>query len=544
MPASTSSRSTATVSSNCPAAICSPRSAHTMIMSRCRGCARASRSHETRTSAPRSCARCQSCVHTSARNRSISAGSPNRSRYTCRGSQSMSTPPRSNTTARMAWHFTARVSHRRLPGPAGGNRMCSGGCRRAAWPAPPQPTGLPGSGPPGCRAAAAAAIGGGCVPVARSLETLLAVAATAALAPVIRAALPRLRIPQVVLQIFANVGLGFLFLLAGYEIDLRLLRDSAGRLAMAGWAASAAISVVAVAGLTAAGMVRDFVPVALALTTTALGTLLPILQDNDMMSGRFGRHVLAAGAVGELFPIIAISLFLTRRAQFVAIASLLAVAAGSVALAIVPQIIGRERLRAGIRQGRRATAQAALRWAFVLLLVLLVGALQFGLDVVLGALLAGIVLRTWTRQMDFDVQPLEDKLEAVGYGVFIPVFFVASGMSLDVVAVLRDPVRLLIFAGLLLAVRGLPSLVIYRHALTPRERGEMTFVTATTMPLLIALAEIGLRDGVMLPANAAALIGAGVLSVLVYPQIAAALARGGRRQPAAPPAEATVPPRA
>src|SRR5579875_3191827 len=114
----------------------------------------------------------------------------------------------------------------------------------------------------------------------------------------------------------------------------------------------------------------------------------------------------------------------------------------------------------------RATAQATLRWAFVLLLVLLVGALQFGLDVVLGALLAGIVLRTWTRQMDFDVQPLEDKLEAVGYGVFIPVFFVASGMSLDVVAVLRDPVRLLIFAGLLLAVRGLPSLVIYRHALT------------------------------------------------------------------------------
>ena len=135
--------------------------------------------------------------------------------------------------------------------------------------------------------------------------------------------------------------------------------------------------------------------------------------------------------------------------------------------------------------------------------------------------------------MEMDVSSLEDKLEAVGYGFFIPLFFVSSGMGLDVRAI-ADPLRLLIFFGLLLVVRGLPALVVDRHALPRRQRIEMTFITATTMPL-IALAEIGLRDGVMVPANAAAIAGAGVLPVLVYPPVAAALAGRGRKDPACRP---------
>ena len=161
-------------------------------------------------------------------------------------------------------------------------------------------------------------------------------------------------------------------------------------------------------------------------------------------------------------------------------------------------------------------------------MVLLVAAERFGLDVVLGAMLAGMVLRSWTHRMEVDVEPLESKLEAVGYGIFIPLFFVASGMTLDIQSILADPLRLVVFVSLLLVVRGLPSLLIYVRALPLRERVEMTFITATTMPLLIALAEIGLRDGVMLPSNAAALVGAGVVSVLVFPAIAVVLNRRGR----------------
>ena len=276
---------------------------------------------------------------------------------------------------------------------------------------------------------------------------------------------------------------------------------------------------------------RDFVPIGLALTTTALGTLLPILHDNNMLGGRFGRYVIAAGAVGELFPIVAISLFLTKRDEFIAIGSLVAVAAAAVLLTVAPRVIGQRWLAVVVRQGQRATAQTTLRWAIVLLLVLLVIAQRFGLDVVLGAMLAGMVLRSWTRRIAVDVERLEQKLDAVGYGIFIPLFFVSSGMALDIHSIVANPVRLLLFVALLLVVRGLPSLLVYARALPFRERAEMTFITATTLPLLVALAQIGQHDGVMLPSNAAAIVGAGVVSVLLFPAIATVLRRTGSSRP-------------
>ena len=380
----------------------------------------------------------------------------------------------------------------------------------------------------------------------RGLEDLVVVALVAALAPLIVAALPGPRIPQVVIFLFggiligphvlglaeassltllSNIGLGFLFLLAGYELEPALLREKPGRLAMTGWLISAVLALGVVAALGAAGYIRDYVPVGLALTTTALGTLLPILRDNDMLAGRFGRDVEAAGAVGELFPILIIAVFLTRRGHFVALASVAAVGLLALLLAAAPWLARSRPVQRIIREGQDATGQTTLRWAVLLLFALLAIASRFGLDVVLGAVLAGMVLRGWTRRLNIDTTGLEHKFDAVGYGIFIPIFFITSGMTLDVTAVLKDPLRLLLFFGLLLAVRGLPSLLVYRRELRVRQRVEMTFITATTMPLLIALAEIGLRDGVMLPATAAALIGAGVLSVLVYPLIAVTLHR-------------------
>ena len=249
----------------------------------------------------------------------------------------------------------------------------------------------------------------------QGLVDLVAVALVAALAPLIVAVLPGPRVPQVVIlliggvligphvlgvaetsniQLLANIGLGFLFLLAGYELDPQLLRQRPGRLAIVGWLILAVLAVGVTAGLGAAGYVRDYVPIGLALTTTALGTLLPILRDNDMLGGSFGQYV------------------------------------------------------------------------FLLLAI----ASRFGLDVVLGALLAGIVLRAWTRRFNMDTVGLEHKFDAVGYGIFIPIFFVSSGMTLDLKAIAQNPLRLLTFFLLLLVVRGLPSLLVYRRAL-PVRRG-------------------------------------------------------------------------
>jgi Kef-type K+ transport system membrane component KefB len=387
----------------------------------------------------------------------------------------------------------------------------------------------------------------------RGLEDLVAVALVAALAPLVVAVLPGPRIPQVVIflvggvligphvlglaetsniQLLANIGLGFLFLLAGYELDPLLLRQRPGELAIIGWLISAVIAVGVTAGLAAAGYIKDYVPVGLALTTTALGTLLPILRDNDMLAGRLGEHVFAAGAVGELFPIVIIAVFLTQRGHFIALASVALVGVLALVLSAVPWLARSSTVQRIIREGQDATGQTTLRWTTVLLFALLAVASRFGLDVVLGAMLAGIVLRVWTRKLNMDTTGLEHKFDAVGYGIFIPIFFIASGMTLDLKAISQDPGRLLLFFVLLLIVRGLPSLLVYRRTLPLRQQVEMTFITATTLPLLIALAEIGMQDGVMLPATAAALVGAGVLSVLVYPQVAAGLHRSGPLTPA------------
>ena len=142
--------------------------------------------------------------------------------------------------------------------------------------------------------------------------------------------------------------------------------------------------------------------------------------------------------------------------------------------------------------------------------------------------MAGVVLRRWAPG---NVEALDHKLDAVGYGFFIPIFFVSSGMGLDLRSIVEAPGRLFLFFLLLLVVRGLPTLLVYRTALPRARRFELVFIVSTALPLLVALSEIGLETGHMLPENAAALVGAGVLSVLVYPAIAVAIDRRLTRTP-------------
>jgi Kef-type K+ transport system membrane component KefB len=373
------------------------------------------------------------------------------------------------------------------------------------------------------------------------LEGLLAVCAVAALAPLVAVLLPGPRIAQVVIllvggvaigpqglgvapsieiELISNVGVGFLFLLAGYELNPALLRQRPGRLAILAWLASVLLAVAAVTLLEVAGIVRTFVPVAIALTTTALGTLLPILRDNDMLGGAFGRYVMAGGAVGEMFPILAIAVFLSANSQYVALLALVAIAALAAALMLISRGIRGRALERMVLAGADTTAQSTLRWTIVLLLALLVATGEFGVDAVLGAFLAGAVLRRWVGE---GAASLGAKLDAVGYGFFIPVFFVYSGMNLHLASILDAPSRLAIFLGLLVLARAVPVYLVHRRALDPVPRLQLALCSATTLPLLVALAEIGRRNGSMLAENAAALVGAGVLSVLLFPTIAVAL---------------------
>ena len=378
------------------------------------------------------------------------------------------------------------------------------------------------------------------------LDQLLVVVLVAALAPLIAGLIPGRKLPQVVillvggmlvgpelldladpdnLVLLSNVGLGFLFLLAGYELELELFRQQAGRLALLGWFVTLAVATVVTGLLAWTGFVDAFVPVALGMTTTALGTLLPILRENDMLGGTLGPNILAAGAVGEFLPVVGIAIFLGTNGEFQGILSLAVMGALAVVVTVAPRLGTDSRLAKIMDEGQHSTSQTTLRWTIVLLMGLLVLASRFGLDVVLGAFLAGVVLHQWAPG---DVEALEDKLDAIGYGFFIPIFFVSSGMSLDLQSIVDAPGRLVVFFFLLVVVRGLPSMLIYRGVLVPRERLQMTLLTATALPLLVALAAIGLANGHMLPENAAALVGAGVLSVMFFP--AAAVQLGKTRQ--------------
>jgi Kef-type K+ transport system membrane component KefB len=385
------------------------------------------------------------------------------------------------------------------------------------------------------------------------LTTLLVVSVVSACAPFVAALLRRINLPQVVvlivggivigpdvlgwadppsIELLQSVGLGFLFLMAGYELDLDLFREHVGRRAIVAWFVTAVIAVSVTGLLAAVGFVHAFVPVALGLTTTAFGALLPILRDNDMLSGSFGRFILPAGAVGEFLPIVGIAIFLSANGKFMGLISLVAMAVVALLLAWLPRITQGRRVVQIAREGEHATAQITLRITLCLMFLLLVVASDFGLDVVLGAFLAGAVLKRWAPG---DVHSLEVKLDAVGYGFFIPVFFIYSGMTLDLHSIAEAPQRLVVFLVLLLAVRGVPSLFLYRHDLGASQRWQMTFLTATALPLLVALAQIGLSTGHMLPENAAALVGAGVLSVVFFPGVAVALHKRGGGSPATSP---------
>ena len=381
----------------------------------------------------------------------------------------------------------------------------------------------------------------------QGLIDLAIISLLAALAPIVSGLLSR-RVPQVVvlivggiligpqvlgwaepegIELISNVGLGFLFLLAGYELELGLFRERAGRLALKSWLLTALVAIVVTGALAAVGFVQAYVPIAIGLTTTALGTLLPILRDNQMLEGQFGKFIMAAGAVGEFLPIVAIAVFLSANGAFLGLLSLVVIAGIALLLTFVPRLVRQAKIRRIVAEGEHATSQTTLRWTMFLLFVLLVIAADFGLDVVLGAFLAGVVLGRWAPR---DVHGLEAKLDAVGYGFFIPVFFVTSGMGLDLQSIVKSPGRLAVFFVLFLVVRGLPALFFYRRDLPRRGRVEMMLLTATALPLLVALAEIGLESGHMLPENAAALVGAGVLSVIVFPAVAGSLARSSRQR--------------
>ncbi|HEX5092230.1 MAG TPA: cation:proton antiporter [Burkholderiales bacterium] len=384
------------------------------------------------------------------------------------------------------------------------------------------------------------------------LPPLLVVLAIAVAAPLIAEATRRIGLAVVVLELLLGVAIGpqglawaapegavpflatfgmaFLFFLAGLEIDVDTVRGQPLQRALAGWAGILALACLAAYGLQRAGYVHAWPVVAVALSTTALGILMPILKDAGTLETPFGRHALAVGVVGEVLPILCMSVVLSRASE-AHVQTAFTVAFLAVVLAIGWLLVRGAEVPGVLRFLRRTMTQSSqlpVRMSVLLVGVLVVLAELLGLDLALGALAAGMTIALATRGEDAHL--LHHKLEAIGFGFLVPVFFVTSGMKLDVAAMTGSAQGLALvglFLAALLAVR-LPLVLTHRGLLPPREHAALGLYSATTLSLVVALAEIGTAKGLLAPSEAAPLVGGAMLSVILFPMVARLAGRTAR----------------
>jgi Kef-type K+ transport system membrane component KefB len=380
-----------------------------------------------------------------------------------------------------------------------------------------------------------------------SFTSVAVVAAVAVLAP-LALALTGIRLPAIVLEILlgivigpqvlgwanvdepvrvlALVGLAFLLFLSGIELDLRRVRGRVLRLTSVGFALSFALALVVGFGLDAAGFVRSPLMIAIILSATGLGIILPILKDAGETETALGRVVIAGASIAEVAPIVLLSLFFSERSGGVGGKLVLLAAFVAFVAAVAVAIVGLERSRRlseTLLRLQDTSAQIRVRGAVLLLTLFVVFASEFGLEAILGAFFAGATLRLVDRDETMTHTFLRAKLEAVGFGVFVPFFFVSTGMKLDVRSLFEDGSTLahvLVFLAALLVVRGIPALVYRPFA---ERRGQVVaagLLQATSLSIPVVAGQIGLSLGLIGPQSYVALVAAGLLSVIVFPFVA------------------------
>ena len=382
-----------------------------------------------------------------------------------------------------------------------------------------------------------------------AVPTLVVIATVAVAAPIISELLRRyIELPEVVIQIvlgivvgpyvlaivhpeaivtaLSDLGLTFLMFLAGAELDPAILKEGRAGLAVTSWLASLAIAVALGAALHATGLVIDTVVPALCLTTTALGTLLPMLRDAGVLRSSVGPIILSVGAIGEFGPIVAVALLLTNRNAGVTLLLLALFVVVAVVSATLASQVHPPRLVRLLRGHLNSTSQLPVRISVLLVVLLVYLAFELSLDVLLGAFAAGVVVRLFIAGDDYTA--VTSKLEAIGFGFLIPVFFIESGVNFDLDALLHKPARAPPGTHLRRPLPHRPrcsdpSLLPSRAGYHPATR--LALLSATGLPLIVVITTLGVDEHRMKPQNAAALVAAGILSVLVYPVIGLGLLR-------------------
>jgi Kef-type K+ transport system membrane component KefB len=390
-----------------------------------------------------------------------------------------------------------------------------------------------------------------------SFTNLLIVMAVAFTAPLLLGLFPRLLLPSVVLEIVAGIvvgpsvlgwvevdeaveviallGLAFVLFLAGLEIEFEKLRGRVLRLTLLGFAISFAVALIVSLGLSAVDLVDTPLLVAIILCSTSLGVLVPVLKDSGQLATTFGQLIIAAASIADFGAIILLSIFFSGEGGTGSTLLLLG-ALFALAATVFFAVKGAERsrrLREDLVRLQDTTAQIRVRASLVLLVGFAALAESLGLEVILGAFIAGAIVSLIDRDRAMTHPEFRRKLEAVGFGFFIPAFFVTSGVRFDLGALTASASNLLmvpVFLAALLLARGVPA-IVYRGALDARRTAIAGLMQATSLPFIVAATAIGRELDLIDAAASAAMIGAGLLSVLLFP-LGGLLLLGRERVPA------------
>jgi len=331
--------------------------------------------------------------------------------------------------------------------------------------------------------------------------------------------------PEGMIGILGELGLTFLLFMVGLEIDFDKIRGRPLSLAVGGWFLSFLLALVCMFFFQAIGLIQaPPLLAAVALSTTALGVLAPILRDRGELNSKFGVYMVAAAAVGEFGPLVVISMLLIPTHSTIVhtlfMLTFICIALGAATIALNTRS---SRLIEILTRTMQSSGQLPVRICILLQVLFVALAAKFGLNIVMGAFAAGIVVRLVIKGKEGEL--LRHKLDAIGYGFLIPIFFIVAGMKFEVSALWSTPlapIQVTLLLGLLVLVRGLP-VFLYKKELTPEEKLPFALYSATGLPLIVIISEIGISSGLMAPDRAAILVSAGMISVLLFPILAVKL---------------------
>lgn len=396
-----------------------------------------------------------------------------------------------------------------------------------------------------------------------TLVNLLGVAAVAFTVPFVLGFFPRVKIPSVTLElvagiligpavlgwiepgpvvsILATIGVAFLLFLAGLELDIDVMKGAPLVRGSIGFALSFMLALGLMAPLGATGFILSPLLVAIMLSSTAVGILVPVLRDTGHLNTAVGHFTLSGSCIAEVATIALLGVFFAGKESSAGVSALLLV----VVIVLAVLLLGALRYTHRWTPGRRildkleeTSAQVRVRFAVLVLIAAATLAMNFGFEGILGTFAAGIVVGVVVRGDPFE-ETLRSKLRVIGFGLFVPAFFVTSGLRFDLSRIneAADVGRAALFFGAMVVVRTVPAFV-YRPYLTWRECLAAGLLQSTNLSFIVVAVTVGTELGLLREVNGSALILAGLASAVILPAVATMLLGGAKEHAAS--AEAVV----